>query len=90
MSKFKINEVAIEIEAGKDVEILSRLLAPREYQNNSIYTNGISGYRVLFLADNTKGFVPERLLRKKKRPEETSSWEEIQKLTNWNPKKVTA
>lgn len=30
----------------------------------------------------------EKFLRKKKPPEELSTWEEVQKLTNWNPKKV--
>ena len=93
MSKFKIGEIVILInvmneifrhQVGTECEIASE-----RYQNN-----GRVGYDIFIEGDiypyNSDGrwFTLESNLRKKKPPkEELSTWEEIQKLTNWSPNK---
>ena len=94
MSKFKLGEIVIfcglkntrELN-GEECEITEALDRRRlvyshgEIQNNEM-CYGVTtktGYKI---------FVRPEFLRKKKPPEELSTWEEIQALTNWNPAKV--
>jgi len=92
MSKFKVGDVVIFIDSdrahhnliGEECEVL-RLL------DSSVSSYPTPQFYEISLRDKNRYIgCAENCLRKKKKPEETSSWEEIQKLTNWNPQKVTA
>ena len=41
-------------------------------------------------ADGRETTTKERLLRRKRNPQELGSWEAIRELTNWNPSEVVA
>jgi len=88
MSKFKVGEAVIilgSVYPTSEGEIISEMY---EY-------NGKVGHDVIILdnvcqsADSVSGewFSPEKMLRKKKPPQETTTWEEMQEITNWNPSK---
>lgn len=82
--KFKVGEIVNVVgdingnnphTIGIEVEIISLLNDRYDYE--TMDANGISW------------FARESELRRKKRPEGVSSYEEIEKLVNWNPTKVT-
>lgn len=87
MAKFEVGEVAIITGAahpfthliGCEVEITSHPSIVSEY---GVGYTGIANGR-----NPHPDYFEEAALRKKKPPEELSSWEEVQKLTNWNPVK---
>ena len=86
MSKFSVGEIAIIAGpsahgvydyTGKEVEILSEPYID-EYQDY--------GYEVDIDGDRN-WFVPEYQLKKKKPPHDY--WQDVEKVTGWNPTKVT-
>jgi len=89
MNKFKVGEIAIiKLDlGGNHLETIGRECEIIEaYPSINVYKVTIPSIKDGFDFWKAKGCE----LRKKPPKEETSSWEEIQKLTNWNPKKVTA
>lgn len=89
MNKFEIGEIAIIDNSvhkpefvGMECEIISReiygIAKGTEY--------AAYGY-IVEINGETHGFV-KACLRKKKPPQELSTWEEVEKLTHWNPTKV--
>ena len=88
MAKFEIGEIAVIIKdlsgnlphvIGADVEIITGPPSD-EYIYDYVTKDG----------DGNIWYCIESELRKKKPPkEELSTWEAIQKLTDWNPKKVS-
>lgn len=83
MSKFKVGEIVI-IQSkshpeynGMETEIIE-ILARR-----------VGGYRCTIEPEYTfmqNGWA-ESALRKRRPPQETSTWEEVQEITKWNPSK---
>lgn len=93
MSKFKVGEVAIVVNAdyhknhiGRECEIIcvnpvTLSGAPRDYEIS------IKGIRAPALTNGW--YTHESHLRKKKPPQETSTWEEVQEIVGWNPSKMS-
>ena len=83
MAKFKVGEVAIiqskEFPSynGNETRIITLY-----FDNNDEQAYRCSMHPTSF------GGWNESALRKKKPPEELSTWEEVQEDTGWNPKKV--
>lgn len=90
MAKFSVGEMAIIDNCksypsfiGMECEILSN-----PYDGIGSITGELCiGYDAC-LQNGEKHSIAERCLRKKKPPQELTTWEEVQKLTNWNPTKV--
>ena len=97
--KFEIGEIAIFMidftvpgicQSGSECEIYSG-----PYHGIDEYEHGCDGewYWCVFDGDpsprgpNNSWAVRAVSLRKKKPPEELSTWEEVQKITGWNPTK---
>jgi len=82
MSKFKVGEIAIICSVdfpeynGTETEILG------------VFHSGTSSNGVGYRCTIQKRGWSESALRKKKPPEEKTTWEEIQEITNWNPSKA--
>jgi len=91
MSKFKVGEIAIIVATSSHPEHVGMecTISSSRHINFGAY-----GYVIEIngCVDDSGApwFSWETELRKKPPKEETSSWEEIQKLTSWHPKKVTA
>ena len=91
MDKFSLNEVAVVIRGqgetdpwmekyiGEEVEVISGLELSERTIDNCYYKVKASDGLVF-------GATPSSL-RKKKPKEEPATWQEIQRLTNWNPTK---
>lgn len=92
---FRIGEVAVGqnfmhrlVRNGMECEIIGGLeLRSNTNSYDDKVTKGLR-YRVRWADGLISGQEPE-YLRKKKPPQETSTWEAVQQLTNWNPQKVT-
>ena len=96
MDKFEVGEIAIgqnfinsTLLNGTEMEIIGKL---DKYPISTL--NGfpcdlyiLYGYRVRKPGGAISCIDPQNL-RKKKPPEELSTWEEIEEEFNWNPKKV--
>ncbi|MDH5183398.1 MAG: hypothetical protein OEX12_05855 [Gammaproteobacteria bacterium] len=85
MSEFKVGEIVIDIKNNEEVEILGIALGknvPKEYY-------GAVPNRIYYQLSNDC-FATEKYLRKKKPPEELSSWEQVQKTCHWSPNEVEA
>lgn len=92
MSKFKVGEVAVFISSkispelvGFECEIVD-IDVPRHPDGKRF------DYAVSFIGAPDHDIaghwvVSEYQLRKKKPPQEKTTWEEIQSITNWNPSK---
>lgn len=92
MAKFEVGEIAIyqnlvgrgQYWNGEECEVIKPL---------GKYLSNIEPDELVYYVKDGQGIfsVREDQIRKKKPPkEELSTWEEIQKLTNWNPEKVKA
>jgi len=92
MSKFKVGEDAVVFCPDDNIHneecVVIGELRRREWDGDGCL-KGKSGIDNTYLVDirGERYCVFPFELRKKPPKEETSSWEEIQKLTNWNPKK---
>lgn len=87
MDKFKVGEVAIYQHLtislksnGEECEIIRGL----DYHEDSEFP-----HKLMYITKDANGIfvVKPENLRKKNPPQELSTWEEVQKLTNWNPSK---
>ena len=82
--KFKVGEIAVlknckhSIHAGSECLII-------KYRGGERYDVDIPSSPI-----GLRWTTMPNQLRKKKKPEEKASWEEIQSITNWHPQKVTA
>lgn len=93
--KFEIGEVAILIADGNKKGSTKGCEVECEVISIEHEMVGLLGYEIIIDGDicgspfsrQGEWFVSTVSLRKKKPPEGLSSWEEIQKLTNWNPSK---
>lgn len=82
MSKFKVDEVVI-IQSKKRPSFNGQETIIIEPYFD--YTNDRQAYRCSIQAE--RGWA-ESALRKKKPPQEPSTWEAVQEITNWSPEEV--
>ena len=92
ITHFKIGEIAIincpdSIDHNHEVEITSILMPAKTICNKCLTkANSIPAYTVRN-SNGVNGWAAPKHLRKKRPPEKLSTWEEVQKDTNWNPAK---
>lgn len=88
---FKIGEIVIyigrrKIFYGYEVEIVKGPYIDLRCPEQPSYDFIVPGYPCDALnSENAEWAAWESRFRKRKPPQELSTWEEIQKLTNWNP-----
>ena len=88
MAKFKVGEIAVIVDSVFHEFIGAEcvILGPAENWDDADYIVGINADTSKY--NDGQWVTSEKNLRKKKPPEELSTWEEVQAITNWNPKKV--
>lgn len=91
MDKFRKDEIAIIAKAilfphfeGLECTILTKAFADED--GDIVHEIEIQGYGRT-LHDGRKFTIGPEFLRKKKPPQELSTWEAVQKITGWNPTK---
>lgn len=94
MSKFKVGEIVVITKAintenqhlvGADAVILSEAVSFSGRQAYEVMVDGHINHSITSLRGEWSCY--EYQLRKKKPPQETSTWEAVQEITNWNPKR---
>jgi len=90
MSKFRAREIAEYLSEQDDKGVAGDGWVDCEIKSASFDDGRGEAYWIRVSGDIRDYKCEVEHLRKKKPPEETSSWEEMQKLTQWNPTKVTA
>lgn len=89
MDKFEVGEIAILQNCynpernGQEVEIVDKASFRKTIENPQGELMHFTEHR-----NGANYYASLNQLRKKKPPEELSTWEEIQQLTNWTPEKV--
>ena len=92
MSKFKIGEIAVVFSPGDKIHLSECVvtvgLQPRKWEGHGSMA-GRDGVGLLYEIEvqGEDWLVYPHELIKKKPPEETTTWEAIQEITNWNPNK---
>lgn len=98
--RFKVGDKARIIDKrckyyGQECTIVEILIVPKTkyiplgYNNYNNYTV-IYDYKVIADVADKPGWMPDESLEPIAKNKELSSWEEIEKLTNWNPTKTKA
>jgi len=89
MSKFKVGEIAIGQNFnvslflnGAEVEVIGLLMFRMANLDGVIKEH--YGYKIKKQDGGISSVSPDKL-RKKKPPQQKSTWEEIQEITNWSP-----
>lgn len=92
--EFSVGEMAIYVRPnsphyGKEIEILGPLQfvsCLRDHVTGALVDGGMR-YQITRLDDLPRFWAKPEWLRKKRPPQELSSWYEVEKLCGWNPEK---
>jgi len=88
MPKFAVGEIA-DVTNGRSWKECEILGLPPQWGANQYYIH-VPGSTGSNGEHEDRWLISECYLRKKKPPEELGDWDEIEKLTNWNPTKEYA
>lgn len=94
MMKFKVGEILIVVKAihpeleGLECEVINN--NSRRHKNKySIIVDGVDARKYYPISDVPNFYAFESQLKRKRKPQETTTWEAIEELTNWTPEGVS-
>lgn len=91
MDKFKIGEVVDIFQANKVPDAVGReatILGIKRTFSRDYYELEVSGMPSIIEGHNW--LAPEECLKKKKPPEELTTWEKVKKATGWQPESLVS